>query len=65
MPVKNCNTVEKLGKEAEAGICVQAFHGKTKTNNKPKTTGKQTTITFNNSQRAKETLGLYIQYTGG
>ncbi len=25
--------------------------------------GKQTTITFNNSQRTKETLGLYIQYT--
>lgn len=27
--------------------------------------GKQTTITFNNSQRTKETLALYIQYTGG
>ncbi len=33
---------------------------------KNRTTGKQTTITFNNSQRTKETLGIYIYiYTGG
>ncbi len=31
---------------------------------KNRMTGKQTTITFNNSQRTKETLWLYI-YTGG
>ncbi len=47
------------GKQAEARIYVQVFHGKTRTSNKP-TTGEQTTITFNNSQRTKETLGLYI-----
>ncbi len=64
MPVKNCNGVEKLktgrGKDLCAGIS-----WKTRTNNKPTTTGKQTTIIFNNSQRTKETLGLYIHYTGG
>ncbi len=30
---------------------------------KNRMTGKQTTITFNNSQRTKETLGLYIPET--
>ncbi len=50
------------GKQAEARIYVQAFHGKTRTNNKPKTAGKQTTITFNKSQRTKATLGMYILY---
>ncbi len=60
MAVKICNVVEKLGKQAEARIYVQAFHGKTRANNKTKTTGKQTTITFNKSQRTKATLSLYM-----
>ncbi len=38
------------------------FMEETRINNKPITTGKQTTITFNNSQRTKETLGLYMLY---
>ncbi len=41
MPVKNCNVVEKLGTQAEARIYVQAFHGKTRTNNKPTTKGNK------------------------
>jgi len=66
MPVKICNIVEKLEKTGRcARIYMQAFHGKTRTNNKPKTTGKQTAITFNKSQKTKATLGLYILYTGG
>ncbi len=48
------------GKQAEARIYVQAFHGKTRANNKTKTTGKQTNITFNKSQRTKATLSLYM-----
>ncbi len=48
------------GKQAEARIYVKAFHGKNRTNNKPTLTGKQTTITFNNSQRTKETIGLCV-----
>ncbi len=48
------------GKHAEARIYVKAFYGKTRTNNKTTTTGKQTTITFNNLQRTKETLGLCV-----
>jgi len=46
------------GKQTEARIYVQTFHGKTRTKNKPKPevtknriTGKQTTITFNNSKK--------------
>ncbi len=55
-----------MGKQADARNYVQVFNGKTRTKNKPKATknsimGKQTTITFNNSQRTKETLWLYIQ----
>ncbi len=61
MTVKIYNIVVKLGKQAEGRIYVQAFHGKTRTKYKPITTGKQTTITLNNSQRTKETLELYIQ----
>ncbi len=54
----NCNAVEKLGKTGRgkdlcAGISAKNYN---------KTTGKQTTITFNNSQRTKATLGLYILY---
>ncbi len=41
------------GKHAEARIYVKAFHGKTRTSNK-------TTITFNNLQQTKETLGLCV-----
>ncbi len=48
---------------------MQAFHGKAieqTINQKPQGTknrmmGKQTTFTFNNSQRTKETLGLYMK----
>ncbi len=40
----------------------QTISQKTK-GTKNRMTGKQTTITFNNSQRTKETLGLYIPET--
>ncbi len=54
MPVKNGNIVEKLGKQAEARIYVQIFHGKTTTNNKPKTKG-------NKEQNDGQTDNHYIQ----
>ncbi len=46
--------MEKLGKQAEERIYIQAFHGKTRTNNKPKTTG-------NKEQNDGETDNHYIQ----
>ncbi len=49
------------GTQAEARIYVQAFHGKTRTNKKP-AVGKQTTITFNNSQsNTRYVYTVYIQ----
>ncbi len=54
MPVKNCNFVKKLGKQEEARICLQIFHGKTRANNKPKTTG-------NKEQNDGQTDNGYIQ----
>ncbi len=41
----------------------QTIRQKKGTKNRMK--GKQTTITFNNSQRTKETLGMNIKYIGG
>ncbi len=51
---QNCNVVEKLGKQAEARIYVQVFHGKTRTNNKTKTKG-------NKEQNDRQTDNYYIQ----
>ncbi len=42
------------GKQADARIYVQAFHGKTRTNNKPKTKG-------NKEQNGRQTDNHYIQ----
>ncbi len=50
----NCSVVEKLGKQAEARIYAQIFHGKARTKNKPKTTG-------NNEQNDGQTDNHYIQ----
>ncbi len=49
--MKNGNVVEK---QAEARIYVQGYNGKTRTNNKPKTTG-------NKEQNDRQTDKHYIQ----